>query len=808
MGSRDFIEGITFNKNETQNSTTTSKTFFRESDNSIIPTADKFTFEGCRIISWTSLPDGTGVTYPNGTAITNTSIVDDIKKITQGDFIYYYDTDNVILYAHWEVSVTFNNIAGGTGTMLTQTFECGTAIPPTALIKNNFTYGTASFLGWAKTANSNIIYLVDEDNQIQFYTPSDAFINLYAVFGYTITFNGYNSSTIRQNSYVNTTFSIPRYGGLQLTAIPLDKVSNKWVDANDSTKTYKFGDTPIFTSNTMLNAVLTIADSITITFYPGATTSATSGSADTTNTQGTGTMQNQIVARSISAQLDANTFIEPGSSYELGKQLWSGIACSSDGKPVFACVSYGGIYIKKDITDEVVWTKITNSSQNLYWTGIACNSEGTKVFACVSGGGIYSCLNPTVKTPSWTKITNISQNLKWSGITCDSTGTKLFACVDGGGIYTCIDSTIATPSWTLTTAPTKKWTGITCDSIGKKIFACIEGDGIYTCLDSTVASPSWTLTTAPTETWSGIKCDSAGKFLVACTYGDGLYSCKDSTLATPTWVSYLKFKGFDRLWTGITSSAEDDSIFLCSKYDNIYSIIGDTFEIIYSLNAIENGIGIAVLAYPNFLGWSTNYKAYENDTPLYADTQSVTFNKDTSLYAVWDNSKSVPPGPGSTSCFPMNALVHLENGVITSMDRLQIGDKVMTGPNIYSDVYFFTHSDNTIISTFVKLSTKSGLSLLLSPCHYIYTNNRLVAASEVKETDTLLTVNDPNDAIVSKEIVTEMGLYNPHTLNGNIMVNGVLVSTYTTAVNPYVAHMLLFPVRVLYNIGKFIYNLF
>ena len=45
------------------------------------------------------------------------------------------------------------------------------------------------------------------------------------------------------------------------------------------------------------------------------------------------------------------------------------------------------------------------------------------------------------------------------------------------------------------------------------------------------------------------------------------------------------------------------------------------------------------------------------------------------------------------------------------------------------------------------------------------------------------------------------GLYNPHTMTGDIVVDGVLTSTYTDAVAPSLAHALLWPVRMLSDAG-------
>ena len=50
------------------------------------------------------------------------------------------------------------------------------------------------------------------------------------------------------------------------------------------------------------------------------------------------------------------------------------------------------------------------------------------------------------------------------------------------------------------------------------------------------------------------------------------------------------------------------------------------------------------------------------------------------------------------------------------------------------------------------------------------------------------------------------GLYNPHTLHGDIVVDGVLTSTYTAAFSPTLAHVALAPLRALYRAGVDIFK--
>ena len=66
--------------------------------------------------------------------------------------------------------------------------------------------------------------------------------------------------------------------------------------------------------------------------------------------------------------------------------------------------------------------------------------------------------------------------------------------------------------------------------------------------------------------------------------------------------------------------------------------------------------------------------------------------------------------------------------------------------------------------------------------------------------------NGEHVAVVAVATETATGLYNPHTLNGDIIVNGIKTSTYTAAVAPALAHAALWPVRMLYNLGYDIIN--
>ena len=53
--------------------------------------------------------------------------------------------------------------------------------------------------------------------------------------------------------------------------------------------------------------------------------------------------------------------------------------------------------------------------------------------------------------------------------------------------------------------------------------------------------------------------------------------------------------------------------------------------------------------------------------------------------------------------------------------------------------------------------------------------------------------------VTGVDVVERVGLYNPQTVAGDIFVDGVLASTYTTAVEPELAHALLTPLRAAFR---------
>lgn len=153
----------------------------------------------------------------------------------------------------------------------------------------------------------------------------------------------------------------------------------------------------------------------------------------------------------------------------------------------------------------------------------------------------------------------------------------------------------------------------------------------------------------------------------------------------------------------------------------------------------------------------------------------------------------------SSSCFPSHATVELDDGSVKTMSQLQIGDNVKVRHDLFSPVFMWTHKVSDSVNKFVKIQTAGGASISLTAGHFLYASNNLVAAGSIKNGDTLELGSGIVSVVTSVEEITSTGLYNPQTLHGDIVVNKIRASTYTTAVEPAAAHALLTPLRSVFD---------
>lgn len=167
--------------------------------------------------------------------------------------------------------------------------------------------------------------------------------------------------------------------------------------------------------------------------------------------------------------------------------------------------------------------------------------------------------------------------------------------------------------------------------------------------------------------------------------------------------------------------------------------------------------------------------------------------------AMGPDESSVPLDPAST-CFPGQSRVLLMDGSLRRMSDLAVTDRVHVGRGEFSDVYLFSHADPNVMFTFVRLDTSDG-ALILTPNHYVYADGILMAARDVTVGSRLERANGTSSVVVAIGSERHRGLYNPHTLHGDIAVDGFITSTFTTSVEPRLASALLAPMRTLYQAG-------
>jgi hypothetical protein len=164
------------------------------------------------------------------------------------------------------------------------------------------------------------------------------------------------------------------------------------------------------------------------------------------------------------------------------------------------------------------------------------------------------------------------------------------------------------------------------------------------------------------------------------------------------------------------------------------------------------------------------------------------------------SSSAASTGSNDSNCFPAGATVATAAGAVKRMDELVAGDRVHVGRGQFSEIFMFTHKTAGAVAEFVVVdAAASAARLRFTPGHYIYVNGALAAASSVAVGDVIELGDGSLDTVTSVTSAVLKGLYNPQTLHGDIVVDNVRASTYTTAVEPAFAHAILTPMRAAYR---------
>jgi hypothetical protein len=164
------------------------------------------------------------------------------------------------------------------------------------------------------------------------------------------------------------------------------------------------------------------------------------------------------------------------------------------------------------------------------------------------------------------------------------------------------------------------------------------------------------------------------------------------------------------------------------------------------------------------------------------------------------SNSSTTSSSNSSTCFPAHATVELQSGLRLRMDELRVGHRVRVANDAFSDVFLFTHKLQRATAPFLLIRTASGHSVSMTSGHYVYANGAsLIPAASIQVGDDLTLASGARSAVVSVSEAVHTGVYNPQTLHGDIVVDGIVASTYTTAVSPVLGHASLSPLRALYS---------
>jgi len=147
------------------------------------------------------------------------------------------------------------------------------------------------------------------------------------------------------------------------------------------------------------------------------------------------------------------------------------------------------------------------------------------------------------------------------------------------------------------------------------------------------------------------------------------------------------------------------------------------------------------------------------------------------------------PTTAPTRCFSGYSTVNVKGKGTIRLNKLKVGDAVKTTNGSYSEVYSFSHKQESAEGIYLEIFTKDmpkNQPLEITKNHLIYVfdknlkSTKLAFASDVKVGDFLVGVAGLPSRVKSIHLVKGFrGLYTPMTTTGDILVNGVLASSYT-----------------------------
>jgi Hint module len=137
-------------------------------------------------------------------------------------------------------------------------------------------------------------------------------------------------------------------------------------------------------------------------------------------------------------------------------------------------------------------------------------------------------------------------------------------------------------------------------------------------------------------------------------------------------------------------------------------------------------------------------------------------------------------GGGGSGCFSATSTLFVRGKGSVAMKDVEVGDMVMTtSQETFEPLYAFAHRNKGQEATFLKITTDLN-SLEVTEEHLVYIagKTRPVRADSIKVGDELQAGNGLNAVVKEIVSVIKEGLYAPLVPSGQILVDGVLASSY------------------------------
>jgi hypothetical protein len=174
-----------------------------------------------------------------------------------------------------------------------------------------------------------------------------------------------------------------------------------------------------------------------------------------------------------------------------------------------------------------------------------------------------------------------------------------------------------------------------------------------------------------------------------------------------------------------------------------------------------------------------------------AKTMLMSIALDTSLCATYDGAEkfSTQP-PRSGGCFSAHNKVEVLGKGMIDMKSLNIGDFARVKNGEFSQVYSFGHLDQHMLAEFLQISftNDSNIPLEITADHMVFlSSGEVVRASQIQVGDIL---SGKRSAVQQIQIAQRRGVYAPVTYSGDIVVSGVVASSYVAVLDGVPSHIL------------------